>query len=61
MEIKAELIKPYTEEERCNFIVEQNYKNGYKIEEADNALLAWGYTEEEEQEQDLIENSLILL
>lgn len=52
MEIKAELKQPYTEEERENFIVEYNHRQGYKIEEADNALLAWGYTEEEKQEQE---------
>ena len=51
MEIKAELLKPYTENQRIDFIVEQNHKKGYTIEEADNALLAWGYTEEEKQEQ----------
>ena len=52
MEIKAVLKQPYTEEERENFIVEYNHRQGLKIEEADNALLAWGYTEEEKQEQE---------
>ena len=52
MEIKATLQKPYDDEQRCSFIVEQNYQNGYKIEEADNALLAWGYTEEEKEQQE---------
>lgn len=52
MEIKAELIKPYTESERINFIVQQNHKNGYEIREAETALEAWGYTEEEKQEQE---------
>lgn len=52
MEIKAELKKPYTEEQRIKFIVEQNHKLGYTLEEADNALLAWGYTEEEKAEQE---------
>ncbi len=47
MEIKAELIKPYTEEERINFIIEYNHNQGYTIEETDKALLALGYTEEE--------------
>ena len=47
MEIKAELLKPYTEEEKIEFIVEQNHKNGYKIKETDLALEAWGYTEDE--------------
>lgn len=52
MEIIAELKQPYTDEERENFIVEYNHRQGYKIEEADNALLAWGYTEEEKAEQE---------
>lgn len=49
MEIKAELKKPYTDEQRIKFIVENNHKKGYVIEEADNALIAWGETEEEKQ------------
>ena len=48
MEIKAELKQPYTENERINFIVEQNHKNGYTIEETDKALIAWGDTDEEQ-------------
>lgn len=51
MEIKAELKQPYTEKERIDFIVEQNHKLGYMIEEADNALLAWGKSDEEILEQ----------
>ena len=51
MEIKAELKQPYTEKERIDFIVEQNHKNGYTIEETDNALLAWGKSDEEILEQ----------
>ena len=51
MEIKAELKQPYTENERLNFIVEQNHKLGYTIEETDNALLAWGKSDEEILEQ----------
>ncbi len=47
MEIKAELLQPYTEEERVDFIVQQNHRLGYKIEETETALQAWGYTEEE--------------
>lgn len=47
MEIKAELLKPYTEEQRVEFIVEQNHKNGYEIRETETALEAWGYTEDE--------------
>lgn len=52
MEIKAELLKPYTEEQRIKFIVEQNHRNGYEIRETKTALEAWGYTEEEQQEQE---------
>ena len=52
MEIKAELQKPYTEEERVNFIVQQNHRLGYKIEETETALQAWGYTEEEIEQQE---------
>lgn len=51
MEIKAELLKPYTENERINFIVEQNHKKGFEIRETETALEAWGYTEEEIQKQ----------
>ena len=51
MEIKAELIKPYTEEERMEFIVKQNHELGYEIKETKTALEAWGYTEEELKQQ----------
>lgn len=52
MEIKTELKKPYTEEQRCNFIVKNNYELGYTIEETDTSLQAWGYTEKEKKEQE---------
>lgn len=52
MEIKSELKQPYTKNERLNFIVEQNHKNGYEIRETEKALEAWGYTEEEKQAQE---------
>ena len=52
MEIKATLNKPYTEDERADFIVEQNHNNGYEIRETETALEAWGYTEEEKAEQE---------
>ena len=52
MEIKAQLNKPYTEEERMNFIVEQNHTLGYEIRETEETLEAWGYTEEEKEEQE---------
>ena len=51
MEIKSELKQPYTDKQRMDFIVEQNHKLGYTIEEADNALLAWGKSDEEVLEQ----------
>ena len=35
MEIKAELKQPYMENERINFIVEQNHKNGYEIRQVE--------------------------
>lgn len=52
MEIKAQLNQPYTEEEKINFIVKENHNNGYTIEETETALQAWGYTEEEKEEQE---------
>ena len=52
MKIKAELLKPYNEQEKINFIVEQNHKLGYIIEEQEDKLVALGYTEQEKQEQE---------
>ena len=52
MEIKAILNKPCTEEQKLNFIVEQNHNKGYEIRETETALEAWGYTEEEKQAQE---------
>lgn len=40
MEIKDKLDKPYTEKQRCDFIVKNNHQSGYEIQETDNALLA---------------------
>ena len=51
MEIKTELIKPYTEQQRMNFIIEQNHNFGFEIKETPMALQAWGYTQEELNEQ----------
>ena len=56
MEIKAELNEPYTESERLSFIVEQNHKLGYTIEEQADKIVALGKTQEEiakEQEERL--------
>lgn len=54
MEIKAVLNYPYTEEQRINFIIVNNDQNGYEIRTNDNNnnIEAWGYTEEEAQEQE---------
>ena len=52
MEVKAQLEKPYTEEQRIQFIVDFNHKLGYEIKETETSLEAWGYTEEEKQEQE---------
>lgn len=58
MEIKATLNKPYSEDEKLEFIVQENHQNGYEIRETKEALEAWGYTEEEkeEKEKELINN-----
>lgn len=58
MEIKATLNKPFTEEERMDFIVEYNHKLGYEIHETETALEAWWYTDEEmaQKEQERINN-----
>jgi hypothetical protein len=52
MEIKAILQKPYTEEEKIEFIVEYNHNQGLITEETETELQALGYTEEELQQQE---------
>ena len=52
MEIKASLQKPYTENERMNFIVQYNHSMGYKIVETETELQALGYSEEEIAQQE---------
>ena len=52
MEIKAELIKPFTDEQRIKFIVENNHKKGYTIEERETSLVALAQTEEEKQQEE---------
>ena len=47
MELKAQIVAPYGEEEKINFIVEYNHKKGYEIRETEVALEAWGKTEAE--------------
>lgn len=51
MEIKSQLNKPYTEEQRLNFIIENNHKKGFEIKETEIALEAWGFDEAELLEQ----------
>jgi len=52
MELKQALEKPYTEQERTNFIVYYNHQLGYEIRETEIALEAWGYTQEELDQQE---------
>lgn len=52
MEIKATLQKPYEEKDRLHFIVRNNHHYGYEIRETETALEAWGYTQEEIEEQE---------
>lgn len=52
MEIKVKLLKPYTDKQRMDFIVENNHEQGYEIRETETELQAWGYTEEEKKEQE---------
>lgn len=51
MEIKATLQKPYTEEQKVDFIINQNHRNGYEIRETEVALEAWGADDSEKLEQ----------
>ena len=54
MELKARLEKPCSSKERANFIVEYSYKLNYTIEETDDSILAWGYTDDEQTERRII-------
>lgn len=45
MELKNRLNKPYTEQERIEFIVRNNHNNGYEIRETETQLQAWGNDE----------------
>jgi hypothetical protein len=61
MEIKAILIKPYTEKDRTNFIVEYNHRKGYVIKETETELQAIGMTEEEKQQEEMQRVALLKL
>ena len=52
MEIKAQLEKPYTDSQRMDFTVTYNHNQGYEIRETEISLQAWGYTQEEIDEQE---------
>jgi len=52
MEIKAELLKPYTEKQRMDFVVEYNHKQCLLVEETETALVALGKTEEEQAQEE---------
>lgn len=52
MEIKAKLNKPYTDLQRIDFIVAQNHQKGYQIKETEQAIEAWGFTDEEKSTQE---------
>ena len=45
MEIKARLKKPFTEEHRLSFIVENNHSNGWQIKETETEIQALGYSD----------------
>lgn len=47
MELKATLNKPYTNNQKLDFIVKYNHGLGYEIKETSQGLEAWGLTDEE--------------
>lgn len=61
MEIKAELNKPYTENEKINFIIQYNHRLGCIIKETENSLQAWEYTKEEKKEMEKERISMLKL
>ena len=61
MEIKAILLKPYTEKDRTNFIVEYNHRKGYIIKETETEIQAIGMTEEEKQQEEMQRVALLKL
>lgn len=59
MEIKEILKKPYTEQERIEFIVDNNHNLGYEIRETETELQAWG-NDENDKFQIAKENKILL-
>lgn len=51
MIVVAELKKPYSDKERADFIVKNNHQKGFVIKYEGNSIQAWGFTEEELEEQ----------
>lgn len=52
MEIKAILQKPYTEDERIDFLVTYNHNQNLIIKETEKELQALGYTEAEQAQKE---------
>ena len=52
MQLKATLNKPYTNNQKLDFIVKYNHNFGYEIKETDNALEAWGLDEDEKAQKE---------
>lgn len=52
MELKAKINKHFSDNKRMDFIVEYNHKLGYEIRGTATALEAWGYTDEEIEQQE---------
>lgn len=59
MELKNRLKKPYTEQERIEFIVNNNHNLGYEIRETETELQAWG-NDENDKFQIAKENKILL-
>lgn len=53
MELKDELLKPYTESQKIQFLLGNNGRNGYTIKYTDTSIQAWGRTEAEEEQRQL--------
>ncbi len=52
MEIKTQLTKPYTKEEKLDFIVKYNHQKGYEIKEEKDRLIAIGMTDDEVKQKE---------
>jgi len=51
MEIKETLQKPFSKDQKFDFVCMSN-ANNYKVKETETQLEAWGYTAEEQAEQE---------